>query len=251
MKREFALSALLLCPALSGRQALAQRTIRRSIAPVTAARNHGMVKPAVNGGAFYQLSSGFGVLPPLDENDNDEWPCQASWTNFNGADCSQIAYGGVVIAWPTYTWSLEQCSDDSEGAPTYCGQVFWFYEDDTGDTTDDLIATTEVKQGTNIILYVVTNFGPGADTPGDNVIWLDSAFGTQGQTGKGNGWCAGTKAVRCTGHRPSHGYQYNSARQVKDHDQVHHRPVRVASHRDDASTTRPHPSHSSFSRRVG
>ena len=72
--------------------------------------------------------------------------------NFSNApDCSQIAAGGVVIGQVAYTQSLANCDASAAGAPN-CGQIFWFYEDDTGDNTDDLVATIVVKQGKNYIM---------------------------------------------------------------------------------------------------
>ncbi len=141
-----------------------------------------------------QLSSGFGVLPPVDGSGNDEWPCVPN-QNANGADCSQIATGGVVIGSPAYTQSFADCDANASGAPN-CGQAFWFYQDDTGDTTDDLVVSIVVKQGKNYILDTGPfNFGPNpfGSTPGTVIVISDDkAFGTLGQTGPGNGFCAGS-----------------------------------------------------------
>ena len=135
-----------------------------------------------------QLSSGFGVLPPVDGSGNDEWPCFAG-----GADCSSISPGGVVIGEPAFTQSLSACDANASGAPN-CGQVFSFYEDDTGDNTDDLVVSIVVKQGKNYILDTGPfDFGPNPFSAGSVVIiYDDTAFGTLGQTGPGNGFCAGS-----------------------------------------------------------
>lgn len=144
--------------------------------------------------ALEALSYGFGVLPPVDGSGNDEWPCFPN-QNANGADCSQIATGGVVIGAPAYTQSLSACDADT-GSSTNCGQVFWFYEDDTGDTTDDLVVSIVVKQGKNYIMDTgAFNFGPNpfGSTPGAVIVISDdTAFGTLAQTGPGNGYCAGS-----------------------------------------------------------
>ena len=138
---------------------------------------------------LYQLTSGFGVLPPKDANGDDEWPCVPNSANANYPDCSNIAPGGIVIGVPGFTQSLAKC-DDSTSTISYCGQIFWFYEDDTGDSTDDLIVTIAVKQGENYIADVVYNFGPNPYPAGSVVIISDdTAFGTLGETGPGNGFC--------------------------------------------------------------
>ena len=155
------------------------------------ATHQGATKNLVKFDQLFQLSQGFGVLPPLDGSGADEWPC------FGGsADCSTIAPGGVVIGAPAYTQSLAACDADSASS-TNCGQVFWFYEDDTGDNTDDLIVSIVVKQGLNFILDTGNfDFGPNPFPAGSVIIISDDvAFGTLGETGKNNGYCAGSKKV--------------------------------------------------------
>jgi hypothetical protein len=140
-----------------------------------------------------QLSSGFGVLPPVDGGGNDEWPCFAASNNPNSPDCSQISAGGVVIGEPAFTQSLSACDANVSGAPL-CGQLFSFYEDDTGNNTDNLLVSIVVKQGKNYILDTgIFNFGPNPFPAGTViVIYDDTAFGTLGQTGPNNGFCAGS-----------------------------------------------------------
>ncbi len=140
---------------------------------------------------LFQLSFGFGALPPVDGSGNDEWPCFGG-----GADCSSIATGGVVIGTPAYTWSLAACDASAAGDPN-CGQIFWFYEDDTGDSTDHLIVSVVVKQGLDYILDTGNvDLGPNPFPYGTVVvITRDTAFGTLGETGKNNGFCAGSKKV--------------------------------------------------------
>jgi hypothetical protein len=140
-----------------------------------------------------QLASGFGVLPPLDTNGLDEWPCFPGSSNPNAADCSSIAPGGAVIGQVSYTQSLADCDASAAGAAN-CGQIFWFYEDDTGDNTDDLVFSIVVKQGKNYILDSgPIDVGLNPFAAGTNIVVSDdTAFGTQGQTGPGNGFCAGS-----------------------------------------------------------
>ena len=145
---------------------------------------------------LFLLNSGFAALPPLDGGGNDEWPCFPGSDNPISADCSQIAAGGVVVGAPAYTWSLANC-DASSDTSANCGQLYWFYEDDTGDNTDDLIVSLAVKQGTEYILDT-GNVDLGQNTfPAGSVVVIydDTAFGTLGGTGKNNGFCAGSKKV--------------------------------------------------------
>ncbi|MGB8012981.1 MAG: hypothetical protein WCF68_15315 [Terriglobales bacterium] len=183
-----AMTAFLVC----GQNALAQQNQKDRLhiqAYAVPATNQGISSDVVEKKILYQLSSGFGALPPLDANSDYEWPCFPNPANPNYADCSSIATGGVVIGTPAFTQSLTSC-DDSTSTISDCGQIFWFYEDDTGDTTDDLIVTIAVKQGKNYIMDVVYDFGPNPYPAGSVVIISDNtAFGTLGETGPGNGFC--------------------------------------------------------------
>jgi hypothetical protein len=184
-----AVAAFFVC----GQQAQAQSTHHlqiRVLPGVHADKNQPKAKEKA---VLEQLSSGFGVLPPLDSGGNDEWPCFPGSSNANAADCSQIAPGGVVIGEPAFTQSLSACDADSSTSAN-CGQVFSFYEDDTGDNTDDLVATIVAKQGVDYIMDTGPfNFGPNPFPAGSVVvIYDDTAFGTLGQTGPGNGFCAGS-----------------------------------------------------------
>ncbi len=137
---------------------------------------------------LFQLAEGFGVAAPADGSGNPEWPC------FGGAaDCSTIAPGGVVIGTPIYTWSLSACDQNSSSVAP-CGWIFWFYEDDTGDNTDDLIVAITGKQGANYVLDTGNiDFGPNPFAAGSVIVVSgNQGFGTIGATGKGNGNCAGS-----------------------------------------------------------
>lgn len=196
--RLYALTAvavvLLIC--ICGQQAMAQSPHHLSIRVVPSQTFHAMFPQVVLKPNLYQLSSGFGVLPPLDVNGGDQWPC------FGGqADCSTISAGGVVIGTPAYTQSLSACNANVSGAPN-CGQIFWFYEDDTNDNTDHLIVSLTAKQGLNFILNTgLFDFGPNPFAPGSVIIIFDdTAFGTLGQTGPGNGFCAGSNVTCVNPH---------------------------------------------------
>ncbi len=173
-------------------QAMAQHHIQFKVVPGVQAKGVQLPRVAKEKKVLQQLSAGFGVLPPVDGSGNDEWPCFPN-ANANGADCSQISPGGVVIGQPAFTQSLSACDASSSGAAN-CGQFFSFYEDDTGDSTDDLVVSIVVKQGVNYILDTGTvNLGPNPFGAGSVVvIYDDTAFGTLGQTGPGNGFCVGS-----------------------------------------------------------
>jgi len=185
-----AILALFVC----GQQAMAQNPHHlqmRALSPVDAGKIYPPKGPTEKA-RLEQLSSGFGVLPPLDSGGADEWPCFPN-QNANGADCSSIAAGGVVIGQPAYTQSLANCDASASGAAN-CGQFFSFYEDDTGDNTDDLVVSIVVKQGVKYILDTGTvDLGTNPFPAGSVVIiYDDTAFGTLGQTGPGNGFCGGS-----------------------------------------------------------
>lgn len=145
---------------------------------------------------LYLLSEGFGILPPKDSSENDEWPCLPNVADANYADCSNVANGGVVTGLPAFSWSFDACNANSPTS-TPCGQVFWFYEDDTNDNTDHLITSITVRQGTNVVLETGNiDHGPNPASVGSIVVISDDvAFGTMGETGKNNGYCAGSKKV--------------------------------------------------------
>ena len=135
------------------------------------------------GPGLYGIIADFGVLPPSDSGD---WPCYAG-----GSECSTIAAGGLVIGAPNFYWSLAACDAKSDKDTSACGQLFWLYQDNTNDTTDDLVVSVEAMQGKNHILDLSYDFGANSGA-GTFYVWWDVAFGTIGEkTGPGNGWCEG------------------------------------------------------------
>lgn len=142
-------------------------------------------RPTINPG-LYPLNAQFGLLP-TNYNGTDQWPCYGG-----GTECPSIDSNGVVVGIPINAWSLSSC-DNSSLPATPCGQIYFFYQDLTGDTTDHLILTVTVKQGTNFIFAKgPTDLGPDPYFNEVVVFSGDKAFGTQGQTGPGNGWCIGS-----------------------------------------------------------
>ncbi len=173
---------------ICGQQAVAQHHLQFKVVSGPQANVHPPKGPKEKA-VLEQLSSGFGFLPPVGADGGDSWPCFAGNT-----DCSTIAPGGVVIGYPAYTQSLSAC-DASTASATNCGQIFWFYEDDTNNNTDDLVVSVVVKQGVDYILDTgsVVLASPNPFAPGTVIVISDdAAFGTLGQTGPGNGYCAGS-----------------------------------------------------------
>ena len=77
-----------------------------------------------------------------------------------------------------------------------CGQIFTSFEDDTGDSTDDLLQRVVVRQGDKIIYDSgIVDFGPAGPIkyPVDVILFGDANFGywPGAQVGPNNGNCSG------------------------------------------------------------
>jgi hypothetical protein len=138
---------------------------------------------------LHAIFADFGALPPASSSD---WPC------FGGdSECSSIASGGLVIGAPAFTWSLVNCDAKAKRDTAPCGQLFWTYADNTNDTTDELIFSVVVTQGTNHILDITDDYGPNPFGSSVVSVFAELAFGTIGNhTGPGNGWCS-VETVTC------------------------------------------------------
>ncbi|HTW32608.1 MAG TPA: hypothetical protein VMD76_13085, partial [Candidatus Sulfotelmatobacter sp.] len=150
------------------------------------------------------------VTGGLYNSDGSEiWPCFGS---FDGSDASTenpdcqsfkdtnfspttlgLPAGAGILGTPSYTWSLAACDQtDSSVAP--CGQTNTWYEDDSNDSTDELLYIIEATQGTTVIADSGTvDFGPnvygGLSPAADVVIYGDQGFGNQGISGENTGNC--------------------------------------------------------------
>ncbi len=168
--------------------------------------SRGVVSDAALAPDLYALEAAFTAssYPTVNTSDGTElWPCFGGSSDCPVIGDPQIAFPdtGVVVGGPAYVWSLPDCDGTTNGSsvggvPTYvpCGQVETWYEDDSNDSTDELLYTVEVEQGTSVIYDSGTlDFGPnvfgGAVPPYDIVFSGDTNFGTLGQTGKNNGNC--------------------------------------------------------------
>jgi hypothetical protein len=143
----------------------------------------------------------------INSDGTDLWVCLGLLPNGDqNPDCSTIGNpsikfpeGGIVVGVPEYTWSLANCSATSSSSPP-CGQLVTFYEDYTNDSTDDLLYTVAVTQGTGkdetwIYDSGTIDFGPNQNVSKispPNVVFIfgDAGFGNLGDTtGPNNGNC--------------------------------------------------------------
>ncbi len=137
---------------------------------------------------------------PINGDGSEIWPCFGGGTSAN-ADCPTLGSPAqdnfsVAIGSPAFTYSLAAC-DATSTSSNYCGQTNTWYEDDTLDSTDELLYIITATEGstTNYIADSGTvDFGPnvyGVSNPGYNVIiYGDQTFGTEGQSGVNNGECS-------------------------------------------------------------
>jgi hypothetical protein len=174
-------------------------------------------------------------------NGAELWPCFGSYngtaTSTENVDCPTVGSptigftaGGGVFGTPSYTWPLAT-STSSTGYTTYgcdgttngtqnpyaqgetwdpaaintfyipCGQINTWYEDWTGDSTDEILWNAEVTQVQSGVTKVladtgIQDWGPNAygdvsvyGQPVDVVFYQDFNFGGLGDTGKNNGNC--------------------------------------------------------------
>jgi hypothetical protein len=204
----FAIVVFIVC----GQQALAQDNHPRfQIKLVPRANPDGAitqpdVAPPAN---LYGLQAAFTQgYPTIGANSDhtDIWPCFGSASG--NPDCPTIGSpsitfpaGGAALGAPAYVWQLSNpgsngygCNSDTNGTSNTsylpCGQTETWYEDITGDSTDDLTYSIVVTQGTNIlvdsgIVDFGTNVFGGATPPADVVVYGDQNFGTWPGAGAG------------------------------------------------------------------
>ncbi len=229
--------ALIIAVCAFGQLALAQNkphTHMLVISRGNAQNHHSEANPTPN---LYAVTQGFYGTPYpnwLNNSDGFElWPCFAnSSTSGPNADCEyigdpQIAFqsGGGAFGTASYSWPLNTAT--ANGVTTYgcdgstngtqnpyvqgetwdpaaingfyipCGQINTWYEDWTGDSSDELLWTAEVTQGSKVIADTgIQDWGPNVygdqqdfPPPVDVVFYQDFNFGALGQTGKNNGNC--------------------------------------------------------------
>jgi hypothetical protein len=211
MKRIFQVAVVVLVVAFCfGQMALAENVphYKVTVVPSTAHRT-GVHSNAADTNNLYALWSAFAGGPeasyasPFNTDGYEIWPCFGGGTAAN-TDCPSIgnptqdfATTGVVVGAPFFTWPLSFC-DQTTTTALPCGQTETWYEDDSADTTDDLLYSIVAQQGTSYIVdsgqldLVGPNPYGAYGNPGVVVIISgDQGFGTMGQTGVNNGNCFG------------------------------------------------------------
>jgi hypothetical protein len=137
------------------------------------------------------------------------WPCFGP-----SGDCATIGnpaieFNGVATGGPFFAWSLADCDGTTNGTQvpyergetwnpflinSYyvpCGQVNTWYQDFSGDTTDDLLWSAVVTQGGNVIADTGTqDWGPNPFEGDEVIFYQDFNFGALGDSGPNNGNCA-------------------------------------------------------------
>lgn len=201
-----------------GQQALAQDNqphFQIKLVPRANPDGSGAKPEAGPAAGLYGLTAAFTQGYPtigVNTDHTDLWPCFGSAAG--NPDCATIGSptitflaGGVALGAPAYVWLLSNpgsngygCNSDTNGTSTTsylpCGQTETFYEDDSGDSTDDLTYSIVVTQGANTLVDSgIVDFGPntfgGLTPPADVIIYGDQNFGTWPGAGSGpnNGNC--------------------------------------------------------------
>lgn len=165
-----------------------------------------------------QMSATIGA----NDDGTDLWPCFGLTPGPN-LDCPTVGnptvglpQGGIVVGYPSYIWWLQNTQNGGRGnasgwgcdalingttgttKTTYmpCTQIATWYEDNTNDSTDDLLQRILVTQGSRIIYDSgVVDYGPAGPTvsyPVDVILNTDANFGYWPGTAAGpnNGNCS-------------------------------------------------------------
>jgi len=205
-----AIAALVVCG-----QAVAQEKPHFQIKLVPRVNSDVRARPETLTKNLYALQAAFtqGYPTPAANSDStDIWPCFGAAAG--NPDCPTIGdpsitfpAGGVAVGAPAYVWQLSNpgsngygCDADTNGTSNTaylpCGQTETWYEDDTGDSTDDLTYSIVVTQGSNTLVDSGTvDFGPnsfgGLTPPADVIIYGDQNFGawSGATTGPNNANC--------------------------------------------------------------
>ena len=220
------LSMLAVATSISSPVAFSNETHHRLMSPSTApdstpaARHPGSSPPLQLVGLQAHFTQAYPTVAP-NADGSDLWPCLGRGNN---PDCAMtgnpplaLPRGGIVMGRPAFTWALQNnniigfglgngtgCDaliNGTVGQPSEgvlykpCGQIFTSYEDDTGDSTDDLLQRVVVTQGDKIIFDSgIVDFGPAGPIkyPVDVILWSDANFGywPGAQDGPNNGNCS-------------------------------------------------------------
>ncbi|HTA66487.1 MAG TPA: hypothetical protein VK753_13395 [Xanthomonadaceae bacterium] len=177
---------------------------------------------------IYGLQASFTQVNPTEgpnADGTDLWPCFGYGTKGTNPDCPTIGnpaipfrIGGIVAGNPQYVWMLANNTGygyhndfgNGNGCDAYvngttgpsgaaykpCGQIATWYEDNTNDSTDDLLQRIVVRQGDRVIydsgMVDYGPAGPSVNYPVDVILNTDANFGYwPGSTlGPNNGNCS-------------------------------------------------------------
>jgi len=167
---------------------------------------------------LYALQAAFTQTHPIigaNTDGTDIWPCTGNSSSTGpNPDCPTIGDPSIVfpstataIGNPAFVWQLKNTPGSGNGhgcnaringtghlGTPYlpCGQVETWYEDDSNDTTDELLYSMKVTQGTRTIADTGTvDIGPNASDvtgpPSDLLIYNPINFGYGPGDGPGTG----------------------------------------------------------------
>ena len=177
---------------------------------------------------IYGLQASFTQINPTEgpnADGSDLWPCFGYGNRGTNPDCPTIGnpaipfrIGGIVAGSPQYVWMLANNTGygyhndlgNGNGCDAYvngttgpsgatykpCGQIATWYEDNTNDSTDDLLQRIVVRQGDRVIydsgMVDYGPAGPSVNYPVDVILNTDANFGYwPGSTlGPNNGNCS-------------------------------------------------------------
>jgi hypothetical protein len=224
------LPVLALVPFLiDGQQAAAQEKYHPHVNVVVARQEHATSNAARLGSALpanlYALQAAFTQTYPIigaNADGTDVWPCTGNSTSSGpDPDCPTIGDPSMIfpsnataIGNPAFVWQLNNTSGSGNGygcnaltngtghlgSPYFpCGQIETWYEDDSNDSTDELLYSMTVTQGERIIADSgVVDIGPntsgGLTPPSDVIIYDPINFGF----GPGDGPATGPNNGNCT-----------------------------------------------------
>ena len=182
---------------------------------------------------LYSLQAAFvGAYPIISANSDgsDLMPCLDFYQGGAGSNPNCPTLGSpsvpfpvnaIVLGFPAHSWPLKNSANPGNGfgcdaltngttGPTGsaynpCGQADTWYEDDTNDSTDDLLQRVVVRQGARIIYDSgIVDFGPAGPSvtyPAQVLLSYDANFGFwpgAGSIGPNNGNCSASAGYPLT-----------------------------------------------------
>src|SRR3569832_369257 len=199
------LSMLAVATSFNGPIASASEPHHRLMLPAAQARKPNPTEPRQIVGLQANFTQAYPTIG-ANADGSDIWPCLGRGNN---TDCAMVGNppvalprGGIVMGRPAFTWALQNnniigfglgngtgcdaLTNGTVGQPSEgvsyrpCGQIATTYEDDTGDSTDDLLQRIVVTQGNKIIYDSgIVAFGPAGPIayPVSVILYTDANFG--------------------------------------------------------------------------